>query len=184
MLTFISGWRSQSRDKAMLTQRDLSRRGIFFIDNQSALPDLIPDAPLIELWRHGRADFPIGDEGETIVRLNHDTDNNLLMRAVTHALMNNNDTQIVITYDAQEKLAQLYPALRSIDALMAVDERFDAPSGDRVLFTKGGSFRWRDHLLESKTSLLTDGEIYDSGIVSDDPESESERLPDYDYDFR
>jgi hypothetical protein len=181
MLTFISGWRSQDRDRAVLTQRDLSRRSIFFIDNQSALPELMPYAPLIELWRHGRADFPVGDECETLVRLNHDTDNHLLVRAVTHALLHNHDTQIVVTYDAQNQLSQLYPALREIDALMAVDERFDAPTGDRVMFSRGGSFRWRDYELEAKTSLLLDGEVYDSGVVEDNDEINYERYADYDY---
>ncbi len=182
MLTFVSGWRSQNRDKAIINHRDLSRRSIFFIDNQSSLPNLMPYAPLIDLWRHGQVDFSIGEECETLIRLNHDTDNDLLVRAVSHALMNNVDFQIVVTYDAQHHLNRLYPALRHQQALIATDERFEAPSGDRVLFTKGGSFRWRDHMLEEKTSLLVDEEVYDSGIVPE--EEDAGYAYDLDHDYR
>jgi hypothetical protein len=177
MLTFISGWRSPERDKAILNHRDPSRRGIFFVDNQSSVPTLLQYAPLIELWRHGRADFTIGEDCETLVRLNHDTDFELLTRAVTHSLLTYPDTQVIVTYDSAEKLSRLYPALRTIEALVAVDERFDAPTGDRVLFTRGGSFRWRDHIIESQTSLLTEEEVLDAGIVPDPDDAEDGYAP-------
>ena len=48
------------------------------------------------------------------------------------------------------------------------NERLDAPVGDRVLFTRGGSFRWHDHILEGKTSLLTNAEVLDAGIVDEE----------------
>lgn len=173
MLTFISGWRSPDRDRAMLNHRDPSRQGVFFIDNQSSFPYLLQQAPLIELWRHGRADFTIGEDCETLIRLNHDTDYELLARAVTHAVLAHPDIQIIITYAAADKLQRLFPALRNLNALVASDERLDAPTGDRVIFTRGGSFRWRDHVIESQTALLTNEEVYDAGIVPD-PDEEAD----------
>jgi hypothetical protein len=167
MLTFIAGWRTPDRDKAMLNHRDPSRRSLVFVDNQSTLPQLLHHAPIIDLWRHGRADFSIGADCETVIRLNHDTDHDLLTRALTHALINFHDSQMIVTYDAAERLNRLYPALRTADALLAADERLDAPIGDRVIFTRGGSFFWRDHLIESQTSLLMDEETLDAGIVAD-----------------
>jgi hypothetical protein len=171
MLTFISGWRSIERDKALLNHRDPARQAVFFVDNQSGLPHVLPSTtPLVDLWRHGRADFSAGEECETIVRVNHDTEDELLVRAITHALIHHPQAQVVVMYDANDSLARLYPALRNANALMAADARFDAPIGDRVLFTRGGSFRWRDNFIESQTALLTDGEVYDAGIVPDPEE--------------
>lgn len=168
MLTFVSGWRTPDRDTALLHQRDEHRSAIFFVDNLSHFSDLIPDAPLIELWRNGRLDFKIGNDHNTLVRINYDTDHDLTMRAVTHVLLNGADAQIVVTYDATDSLYRLFPALRAAGALLAADERLDAPAGDRVLFTRGGSFRWPDHILEEQTSLLTNAEILDVGIVPDE----------------
>ena len=65
---------------------------------------------------------------------------------------------------------RLFPALRAAGAVLAANERLDAPVGDRVLFTRGGSFRWTDHLIESRTSLLTSTEVFDAGIVPDEDE--------------
>jgi hypothetical protein len=171
MLTFISGWRTPERDKAILNHRDPSRRGLFFVDNQSSLPYFLHHIPVIELWRHGRAEFSIDEACETLIRLNHDTDHELLARALTHALLHYGDSQIIVTYEAAEKIYRLFPALRQADALLAADERLDAPSGDRVIFTRGGSFRWRDHILEAQTALLTEEETLDAGIVPDPDEA-------------
>jgi hypothetical protein len=173
MLTFISGWRSPDRDKAMLNHRDPSRQGVFFIDNQSSFPHLLQHAPLVELWRHGRADFTISEDCETLIRLNHDTDHELLTRAVMHSVLAHPEAQVIVTYSAAEKLQRLYPALRDLNGLVASDERLDAPTGDRVIFTRGGSFRWRDHVIESQTALLTEGESIDAGIVPDPDEEEN-----------
>ena len=170
MLTFISGWRSADRDQALLTQRDPERNAIFFIDNSSGLIDLLPNAPLIDLWRNGRLDFKIGSEPDTVVRVNYDTDQDLIMRAVTHVLLNGADAQIIVTFDAVDSLYRLFPALRAGGAMLAANERLDAPVGDRVLFTRGGSFRWHDHILEGQTALLTEDEVLDAGIVPDEVE--------------
>ncbi len=171
MLTFVSGWRTVDRDKALIQQRDLNRRAIFFIDDSSNFPDLLPHAPVIDVWRNGRLDFKLGDEPDTLVRVNYDTDHDLIMRAVTHTLLNGADAQIIVTFDAVDSLYRLLPALRAASALLSANERLDAPVGDRVLFTRGGSFRWSDHLLESQTSLLTSTEVLDAGIVPDEDES-------------
>lgn len=168
MLTFISGWRTADRDKALLEQRDPERRAIFFLDDTVGFLDLLPNAPLIDLYRTGRLDFKIGDDHDTLVRVNYDTDHDLIARAVTHVLLTGADAQIIVTFDALDTLFRLFPALRAGNALLAANERLDAPSGDRVLFTRGGSFRWHDHLLESQTSLLTSTEIIDAGIVPDE----------------
>lgn len=168
MLTFVSGWRSADRDKALLEHRDPQRRAIFFVDDTPGFLDLLPDAPLIDLYRTGRLDFKIGDDLDTLVRVNYDTDHDLIARAVTHVLLTGADAQIVVTFDSLDTLFRLFPALRAGDALIAANERLDAPSGDRVLFTRGGSFRWTDHILESQTSLLTDTEVLDAGVVPDE----------------
>src|SRR5216684_3990929 len=123
MLTFISGWKSADRDKALLNQRDPLRRAIFFLENSTSFLDLLP---------------------------------------------NGADAQIIVTFDALDRLYRLFPALRASGALLAANERLEAFPGDRVLFTRGGSFRWPDHLLESQTSLLTSEEVLDAGIVPDD----------------
>jgi len=170
MLTFISGWRSEDRDQALINHRDPSRRATFFIDNQSHLPDLMQDAPVVELYRNGRVDFKAGEDLNTIVRVNYDTDHELILRAVTHSLLNGEDAQIIVAFDALDSLHRLFPALRAGDALLAANERLDAHPGDRVLFTRGGSFRWKDHLLESQTALLTDSEVIDAGIVPEEIE--------------
>jgi hypothetical protein len=168
MLTFISGWRTIDRDKALINYRDPERRAIFFIDNMSRFPDLMESAPLIDLYRNGLLDFKAGDDLDTLVRINYDTDNDLIMRAVTHTLLSGADSQIVITFDSTGSLYRLFPALRAASAMLAADERLDAPAGDRVLFTRGGSFRWTDHILESRTALLDEAEVFDAGIVAED----------------
>src|SRR5579871_1564295 len=112
MLTFVSGWRSIDRDKALLNQRDPQRRAVFFLDDASSFLSLLPNAPLIELYRNGRLDFKIGDEPETLVRLNYDTENAMVANAVAHVLLTGADAQIVITYDVLDKLYRLFPALR------------------------------------------------------------------------
>jgi hypothetical protein len=168
MLTFISGWRTADRDKALLDQRDPERRAIFFLDDTMGFLDLLPNAPLIDLYRTGRLDFKVGDDHDTLVRVNYDTDHDLIARAVTHVLLTGADAQIIVTFDALDTLFRLFPALRAGNALLAANERLDAPAGDRVLFTRGGSFRWHDHILESQTSLLTSTEIIDAGIVPDE----------------
>jgi hypothetical protein len=170
MLTFISGWRTVDRDKALVSQRDPERRAIFFIDNSTDFSEYLPDAPTIDLWRNGRLDLIIGDDQSTVVRVNYDTDNDLIMRAVTHVLLGGGDAQIIVTFDALDGLYRLFPALRAAGALLAANERLDAPIGDRVLFTRGGSFRWHDHVLETQTALLTNEEVLDAGIVPDEDE--------------
>jgi hypothetical protein len=168
MLTFISGWKSADRDEALLKQRDPKRNAIYFIDNASGFIDLLPAAPIIDLWRNGRLDFKLSNDYDTLVRVNYDTDQDLIMRAVTHVLLNGADAQIIVTFDAVDSLFRLFPALRAADAMLAANERLDAPVGDRVLFTRGGSFRWHDHILEGKTSLLTNAEVLDVGIVDEE----------------
>src|SRR5258708_4681387 len=105
---------------------------------------------------------------DALFRVNYDTDHDLVARAVSRVLLNGADAQIIVTFDALDTLFRLFPALRAANALLAANERLEAPVGDRVLFTRGGSFRWTDHLLESRTSLLTSTEIIDAGIVPDD----------------
>jgi hypothetical protein len=171
MLTFVSGWRSIDRDKALINQRDQERNAVFFIDDASEFPYLLPDAPVIDLWRNGLLDFRLNDDDhDTLVRVNYDTDHALIMRAVTHVLLNGASAQLVVTFEASDTLYRLFPALRAAGALLAADERLDAPAGDRVLFTRGGSFRWHDNILETKTSLLADTDILDVGIVPDEDE--------------
>ncbi len=173
MLTFISGWRTVDRDKALITQRDPERRAVFFIDNSADFSELLPDASTVDLWRNGRLDFRIvADDHDTLVRVNYDTDNDLIMRAVTHVLLNDGDAQIIVTFDALDGLYRLFPALRAAGAVLAANERLDAPIGDRVLFTRGGSFRWHDHVLETQTALLTNAEVIDAGIVQDEDEED------------
>jgi hypothetical protein len=168
MLTYISGWRSPDRDQALIRHRDQNRSAVFFIDDASKFPELLPDAPIIELYRNGLVDFPPPDAHETLIRLNYDTENDLLRRAITHSLMVGMDAQIIVTYDAVTHLYRLIPALRAAGALVAANERLDAPAGDRVLFTRGGSFVWIDHLLETQTSQLFDAEVLDGGIIPED----------------
>jgi hypothetical protein len=168
MLTFVSGWRTIDRDTVLLDQRDKNRRAIFFLDDSPGFLDLLPNAPLIDLYRNGRLDFKIGDDADTLVRVNFDTEHDLVASAVTHVLLNGADAQIVVTFDAIDRLYRLFPALRAADSLLAANERLDAQPGDRVLFTRGGSFRWKDHILESQTSLLAGDEVLDAGIVPDE----------------
>jgi hypothetical protein len=168
MLTFVSGWAGTQRDQALISQRDPNRRAIFFIDNSAGIMDQVPDAPLIELYRNGRIDFHIGDELDTLVRVNYDTDHDLIVRAVTHTLLNGADAQIIVTFDALDTLFRLFPALRASGALLAANERLDAQPGDRVLFTRGGSFAWKDYLIEAQTSLLDVNDVFDAGIVPDE----------------
>ena len=169
MLTFISGWKSADRNQALVKQRDESRNAIFFIDDYSSdFIDIFPHAPLIDIWRNGRLDLKVGPDHDTIVRVNYDTDHDLIMRAVTHLLLNGADSQIIVTFDAIDSLYRLLPALRAGGALLAANERLEAPAGDRVMFTRGGSFRWHDHILESQTALLMNAEVIDAGIVPDE----------------
>jgi hypothetical protein len=167
MLTFICGWRSPDRDSAIVKQRTTARNAIFIVDNQSTVPDLLPNATVIDLWRNGRLDFDPTNERDTLIRVNYDTDNVLLQRALTRILLNETDAQIIVTFDAGQSLSRLFPALRDVDALLTANERFDAPVGDHIVFTRGGSFRWSDRLLEAKTVLLHDSEVLDGGIVPD-----------------
>jgi hypothetical protein len=170
MLTFLSGWRSIDRDEALLKHRDPSRQAVFFIDNMSSLPHLLVDLPIIDVWRNGTMDFEIDSHTDTLVRVNHDTDNDLIVRSVAHLLLSGSQAQPIIAYDATAHLYRLFPALRAAGALVAADERLDAPTGDRVLFTRGGSFAWRDYTLESQTAQLFNSEVLDGGVVPDPEE--------------
>jgi hypothetical protein len=172
MLTFVSGWKTIDRDQALMKQRDPERRAIFVLDDSSNFLDLLPHAPLIELYRNGRLDFKLGDDPDILLRVNYDTDHDLIARAVSHILLTGADAQIIVTFDALDTLFRLFPALRAANALLAANERLEAPVGDRVLFTRGGSFRWTDHVLETRTSLLTSAEIIDAGIVPDEGDEE------------
>ncbi len=165
MLTFISGWRSADREKVIVDRRDPNRAAVYFIDNASTLPHLLPDTPIVDVWRNGRGELtPSGDE-TTLVRVNYDTDNDLIVRAVSQTLMRGEDAQIIVVYDAVTALYRLFPALRAASALLAADSRLDASEGDHVIFTRGGSFVWKDHLLESRTAILSGDETLDVGIV-------------------
>ncbi|HRE48067.1 MAG TPA: hypothetical protein PLD47_10110 [Aggregatilineales bacterium] len=168
MLTFISGWRTIERDRALIQNRDGKRRSVFFVEDSSHFPNLLPEAPIIEVWRNGTIDFAVESVPETIVRLNYDTEHSVLARAILHVMLHDPTAQVIVTYDALNHLYRLFPHLRQADALLAANERLDAPPGDRVLFSRGGSFLWRDHLLESKTSLLFGEEVIDGGIVPDE----------------
>ncbi len=170
MLTFVSGWRGHDRDIALFRQRDQQRKAIFFIDDMSSFPELLPDVHVIDLWRNGQLDFKIGDDRDTLVRINYDTDHDLIVRAVTHVLLTGADSQIIVTFDSVDVLYRLFPTLRAAEALLAANERLDAPVGDRVLFTRGGSFRWHDYVLESQTALLSNADTLDAGIVPDEDE--------------
>lgn len=165
MLTFISGWRSPDRDQVLVNQRDTSRTTLYFIDNASTLPVVMPDTPIIDVWRNGRMELPLDPNTTTIIRVNYDTDNELIGRAVTHALMQHTDGQIIVMFDALNALYRLFPALREGSALLASDARLEADKGDHVIFTRGGSFVWKDHLLELRTAVLTDAECLDMGIL-------------------
>jgi hypothetical protein len=168
MLTFISGWKTIDRDKALLKYRDARRRAVFFIENGSRFEELLPDAPVIDVWRNGPMDFKIGDSHNTLIRVNYDTEFDLLQRAVAHVLLSGADAQLIVTYDASNILYRLFPALRAAGAVLAADERLDAPTGDRVLFTRGGSFSWTDRIVETQTALLTNAEVLDVGVISED----------------
>jgi hypothetical protein len=170
MLTFISGWKTIDRDTALLKYRDTNRRAVFFIENGSRFEELLPDAPMIDVWRNGLMDFKIGDSPDTLIRVNYDTEFDLLQRVVAHVLLSGADAQLIVTYDAASILFRLFPALRAAGALLAADERLDAPTGDRVIFTRGGSFSWTDRIVEAQTSLLTNAEVLDVGVISEDGE--------------
>jgi len=170
MLTFISGWRSQDRDQALIKHRDPMRRAVFFVENDSRFAEYLPESPVIDVWRNGPVNFLLGEDPDTVVRRNHATERELFHRAITHVLLTGADAQLIITYDAVQYLYRLLPALRASGALLAADERLDAPAGDRVLFTRGGSFSWKDHVLESQTALLNSAEVIDAGIVPDEEE--------------
>jgi hypothetical protein len=170
MITFVSGWKSADREIALAGHRDQRRPAVFIIDETSRLPELMPDAPVVELYRNGKFDVQLGDDWNTFIRLNYDLDQELVARAVTAVLMSGKDAQIIVTFDATEKLFRFFPALREAGALLCANERLDAPAGDHVLFTRGGSFSWRDNILESQTALLVDSEVLDAGIVPDEDE--------------
>jgi hypothetical protein len=167
MLTFVSGWACPDRDKVVLAHRDTNRRAIFFTEGYSALPDQLPGIPTIELWRNGRGDFDLLDTPTQIVRVMYDTDNSLIEPAVRRVLTSNSDSQVIVTYDATKQLARMYPHLRAVNALLAANGRLNAPDGDHVIFTRGGSFAWTDHVLESQTAALTGHEELDVGIVNE-----------------
>src|SRR5258708_12327108 len=98
MLTFISGWKTIDRDQALMNQRDPERRAIFFLDDSSNYLGLLPNAPVIELYRSGRLDFKINEEPETLLRVNYDTDHDLVARAVSRVLLHAADTPITPTF--------------------------------------------------------------------------------------
>jgi hypothetical protein len=167
MLTFISGWACPDRDKVILSHRDPTRRAIYFAEGYSSLPDQLPGIPTTELWRNGRGEFEVLDAPTQIVRVMYDTDNTLIEPAIRHILRTNADSQVIVAYDATRQLANLYPHLRSVNALLAADAHLNAPDGDHVIFTRGGSFAWRDHMLESQTATLVGSEELDVGVVND-----------------
>jgi hypothetical protein len=182
MLTFISGWRSPDRDNALIKQRDPQRPAVFFIDDSSSLPMLFPDAPIIDVWRTGRIDFHLHDTQTTptqIVRINYDTDNSLIALVISRVLMQGTEAQLIILFDAVDPLYRLYQPLRASGALLAADSRLDAAEGDHVIFTRGGSFVWTDHLLESQTATLVGDETLDMGIVSDEDAPLNMPAPDH-----
>src|SRR5258708_8548821 len=151
MLTFISGWKSTDRDKALLNKRDPLRRAIFFLENSTSFLDLLPNAPLIELYRTGRLDFKIGDEPDTLVRVNYDTEHDLVTNAVTHVLLNGADAQIIVTFDALDRLYRLVPALRASGALLAPNERLEAFPRSKVRFSLARPSHSPPHPLASPT---------------------------------
>jgi hypothetical protein len=168
MLTFVSGWRSPDREKVIVDHRDPNRSAIYFIDDSSRLPGLMPEVPITEVWRHGRAEFELSASSTTqIVRVNHDTDHDMIVRAVSRVLMQGIEAQVIVVYDATEKLFRLFPALRTTSGLIASDARLNAAEGDHVIFTRGGSFVWKDHILESRTAALVGDETIDMGIVDE-----------------
>lgn len=168
MLTFISGWRSPDRDKAIVTQRDPARHAVYFIDNSSTLPALLPEVSISDVWRHGRLELKLPDVTTHIIRVNYDTENALIGPAISQTLMAGDDAQIVVMFDAVQPLYRLFPALRAASAVLAADARLDVDEGDHVIFTRGGSFSWRDHLVESQTATLVGDETLDMGIVDAD----------------
>ncbi len=174
MLTFVSGWRSQDRDHVIVAHQDSTRPAVYFIDEASHLPDDFPDAPIIDLYRNGYNRFEITDDRIQIVRLNYDTDNALIIPAVSRVLQTETEAQIVVMYDATEKLRRFYPSLRDYSALLASDSRLNASEGDHVIFTHGGSFVWKDRLLETQTAALVGDEELDIGVVN-------EALTEFDY---
>src|SRR5215470_13466967 len=115
MLTFICGWRSAGRDKALVNQRTPNRNAIFLVDEQSTIADLIPNAEIMDLWRNGRLDIELPKVQDTVIRVNYDTDHDLIQRAVTRLLLSETQSQILVTYDAVQSLSPLFPALRQVD---------------------------------------------------------------------
>jgi hypothetical protein len=169
MLKIVSGWRTPNRDRAVLRQRDPQRPAIFVIDEASRLPEDLQDAPIIDLWRHGDVNFnPLPNVFNQIVRINHDTDNQIIIPVVTRLLTNGHGEQILVMYDATEKLFRIYPALREGGAVLSANRGLNAVEGDHVLFTHGGSFAWRDYMIEGQTSMLLDDETLDIGVVSEE----------------
>jgi|GEM_PF-1107641 len=168
MLTLISGWRSAERDKVLIAQRDMSRPTLYFIDNVSTLPTLAPDLPVADVWRNGNLQLSLAPDASQIVRVNYDTDNNLIVRAVEQAMRQHTNSQIVVMFDAVNALYRFFPSLRAEDAVLAADARLDACEGDHVIFMRGGSFSWKDHLLESRTAVLVGEETLDMGVVDEE----------------
>ncbi len=165
MLTFVSGWRSVDRDKVLLDQRDTTRPSLFFVDETSSIPAQFPVAPIVDIWRNGQLDLPLERDTTQIVRLNYDTDNQMIMPALSRALMQGLDAQVVIAFDAVNTVYRLLPMLRAGAAILAADARLQVAEGDHVIFTRGGSFAWRDHVIETRTASLIGDETLDMGIV-------------------
>lgn len=110
MLTFLSGWRSPDRDAALLKHRDPTRHAVFFIDNLSSLPHLLGDLPVIDVWRNGTLDFQIDDTTDMLIRINHDTDHDLIVRSVAHMLLSGSKSQpIVLTMPRRISIACSLP---------------------------------------------------------------------------
>jgi hypothetical protein len=168
MLTFVSGLPTDGRDKVIVAQRDPSRPALFFIEGNSYLPQDHPEAPVTDIWRNGDRSFnPYPDVATQFVRIQHDTDQALIAPVISRALMSGLDAQILILYDATNKLFAMYPALRNGGAVIAADPHLNVAEGDRVIFTRGGSFAWRDYVIEAQTATLVNDESIDLGIVDE-----------------
>lgn len=168
MLTFVSGLPSEGRDKVIVAQRDPSRPALLFIEGSSPLPHDHPEAPITDVWRNGDRQFQLVPDVPTqFIRLQHDTDHQLIAPAVTRALMSGLDAQILVLYDATSKLFAMYPALRTSGAVIAADPHLNVAEGDHVIFTRGGSFAWRDYVIEAQTATLVGDESIDVGIVDE-----------------
>lgn len=168
MLTFVSGWATPDRDKVVVSQRDPQRPAILFVDGYSTLYQTMAEVPHTELYRiSGRTEFEIIDAPLQVVRVMFDLEKKLIEPAVKHVLRATGDTQIIVLYDATQQLGHLFPHLQSTDAILAADNKLNAPDGAHVIFTRGGSFAWRDYLIESQTAALIDDDQFDVGIIDE-----------------